>query len=278
MLFRASIRFAAILALALGALAATAHADDRATLLDAGYASMYDLQFDVAHRTFAKWESLHPQDPMGPVSDAAAYLFDEFNRMHVLEIELFTDDQRFEHRAAPAPDPQLKQLFESQLARASQLASAALQRDPKDSNALLASALSFGLRGDYAAMIEKRDLQGLSYMKQGRTLAERLIAIDPTCYDAYLAVGVENYLLSLKPAPVRWFLRLGGAETDKDAGLEKLRVTAEKGRYLRSYARLLLAVAALRDHDTPHARALLAGLSQQYPLNPLYREELARVK
>lgn len=251
---------------------------DNGTPLDDGYQQMYNLQFDAAHRSFAQWQKLHPEDPLGPVSDAAAYLFAEFDRLHVLQMELFTDDKRFETRSMSAPNKQLKLAFEEDLARARQLSDAALQHDPKDSNALFASTLAYGLRGDYLAMIEKRDMAALSVMKEGRAIAERLIASDPACYDAYLAVGVENYLLSLKPAPVRWFLRMGGAETDKELGLQKLRVTAEKGRYLQSYARLLLAVAALRDHDAMRARALLADLAHRYPQNPLYGDELARVK
>ena len=260
------------------ALGGAAFASDNGTPLDDGYQAMYNLQFDAAHKAFAQWETLHPEDPMGPVSDAAAYLFAEFERLHVLQIELFTDDKRFESRSAPSPNSQLKQAFEADLNKTKQLAAAALQRDPKDSNALFATTLAYGLRGDYMAMIEKRELAALSVMKEGRAIAERLIASDPACYDAYLAVGVENYLLSLKPAPVRWFLRMGGAETDKEIGIQKLRVTAEKGRYLQSYARLLLAVAALRDHDAMKARTLLADLAHRYPLNPLYGDELARVK
>jgi hypothetical protein len=115
-------------------------------------------------------------------------------------------------------------------------------------------------------------------MKTSRSLAERLLAADPSCYDAYLAVGVENYLLSLNAAPVRWILRLGGAQTDREEGLQKLRLTASKGHYLAPYARLLLAVAALRDKDRDTARELLAGLSREFPGNDLYRKELARIQ
>ena len=97
-------------------------------------------------------------------------------------------------------------------------------------------------------------------------------------YDAYLAVGIENYLLSLKPLPVRWLLQLGGAQTDKPTGMKLLRITAEKGLYLKPYARLLLAVAALRDRDIPQARQRLASLAAEFPNNPLYREELAKLK
>ena len=60
--------------------------------------------------------------------------------------------------------------------------------------------------------------------------------------------------------------------------MEKLRITAEKGRYLRPFAQLLLAVAALRDKNHDQARSLLQGLSRQFPRNRLYVQELARLK
>ena len=245
--------------------------------LDAGYADMYNLNFSAAHEAFHTWEKLHPEDPVGPVSDAAAYLFSEFHRLHILEVELFTDNDKYEKRDRPSPDPAVKTAFNQALLNAQQLADKALARDPQDRNALFAEILANGLRGDYAALIEKRNFAGLSYMKTSRTLASKLLALDPSYYDAYLAVGVENYLLGLNPAPVRWLLRIGGAQTDKDQGIAKLRLASEKGHYLAPFARLLLAVAALRDHDRETAKTLLAGLAQQFPNNPLYGKELAKL-
>ncbi len=246
--------------------------------IEAGYRAMYNLQFDEAHQVFADWEKAHPEDPIGPVSDAAAYLFAEFERLHVLELELFSDDNRFESREKLSPDPNTRQRFERQLERGQQLAEAELARNSNDADALFAQVMVQGLRGDYAALVEKRDLAGLGYMKSGRALAERLLAAHPTYYDAYLAVGVENYLLSLKPAPVRWFLRVTGAQTDRDAGLAKLKITAEKGHYLLPYARLLLAVAALREKRADEARQILEGLAREFPHNRLYAKELAKLQ
>jgi hypothetical protein len=249
-----------------------------ATLLDAGYHQMYDLQFDEAHKTFADYQRAHPEDPMGPVSDAAAYLFAEFDRLHVLESELFVNDDTFENRPKLVPDANARRFFDNEVNRASKLADAVLSKDARNVNALFAKVLVAGLVGDYTALIEKKDLKALSIVKEGRTQAENLLKIDPTCYDAYIAVGVENYLLSLKPAPVRWFLKLTGAQTDKQTGLEKLRLTAANGHYLKPYARMLLAVAALRDKDDVKARELLQDLSTQYPQNHLYAKELAKIK
>ncbi|HLH06458.1 MAG TPA: hypothetical protein VKW78_04415 [Terriglobales bacterium] len=250
------------------------YADSKPTGLELGYRDMYNLQFENAHRQFEDWQRAYPADPMGPVSNAAAYLFSEFDRLHILESEFFTNDSFFEHRAKLSPDPATKQAFISQISKTKQLANSALAKNPNDKNALFASVMMLGLQGDYAALIEKRDLTGLSYLKDGRAMADRLLQVDPTCYDAYIAVGVENYLLSLKPAPLRWLLRMGGAQTDKETGLKNLQLTAEKGHYLLPYARLLLAVAALRDQDKGKARTLLAGLAHEFPLNHLYVREL----
>jgi hypothetical protein len=246
--------------------------------LDLGYRQMYNLDFGAAHHTFNEWKEHHPDDPLGPVSHAAAYLFAEFDRLNILQSELFVSNDKFLASRKPAPDPDVKKAFDAELARASELADRALARSPDDRNAMFAKLLCIGLRSDYQGLIEKRYLASLSEMKNARDLAERLVARDPSYYDAYLAIGVENYMLSLKPMPVRWLLRMGGARTDKEEGLRKLHLTAEKGHYLRPFARLLLAVAALRDHKPAQARDILQELAYEFPRNQLYRSELSRLR
>src|SRR5579885_600207 len=164
------------------------------TLLDAGFHQMYDLQFDEAHRSFHQWETEHPDDPMGPVCDAAAYLFSELDRLHILQSEFFLHDDEFVNRPRPPADPKVKERFDADLARSQQLADRALGRDPRDQNAQFATLMRLGLRSDYLALIEKRYAASLNDIKQSRTLAEKLVAANPNFGDAYLAIGVENYL------------------------------------------------------------------------------------
>jgi hypothetical protein len=246
--------------------------------LEDGYHQMYNLQFNEAHQTFHAWELTHPDDPLAPSSDAAAYLFAEFDRLGVLQSELFVDDTKLKKGGKLSPDPVAKQKFEQALARSEQLADAALARSTKNSNALFAKTLNLGLRSDYVGLIDKRYLGSLSYMKSAGVLADKLLEIDPSRYDAYLATGVENYMLGLNAAPVRWLLRIYGAQADKEDGIAKLKLTADKGHYLQPFARLLLAVAALRDKDRTKARELLAGLAREYPNNNLYAHELSRLQ
>ncbi|HUY13806.1 MAG TPA: hypothetical protein VMX16_09280 [Terriglobia bacterium] len=249
-----------------------------ASPLDTGYRQMYNLQFSAAHSSFQEWEQMHSSDPLGPTSDAAAYLFAEFDRLGILQSRLFVSDKHFVQRQVEQPDPAAKKAFDAALERSNRLASEALAKSPQDTNALFAEVMNLGMRADYLALIEKRNLASLSMMKRNGLLADKLLKLDPNCYDAYLAVGVENYVLGLSPAPLRWLLSLYGAQTDKNAGLRKLRLTAEKGHYLRPFARLLLAVAALRNHDRNQARRLLRALAQEFPKNVLYRKELAKLQ
>jgi hypothetical protein len=252
--------------------------EDGSADLDVGFHQMYNLDFAAAHKTFETWQHLHPEDPLGPASNAAAYLFSEFERLHVLELDLFTDKRQFNDRDRTPPDPGIKAAFQSELGKADDIADKILARFSKDHNALFARILTDGLRGNYAALVENQKLAGLTLLKASRTTAEKLINLDPGYNDAYLAIGIENYILGIRSAPSRWILHLSGAQTNKDKGIANLRITAARGRYLAPYARLLLVIAALRDRDQTTAKELLADLATEFPKNRLFRIELARLE
>ena len=76
---------------------------------------MYNLAFANAHRCFKDWERNHPGDPMGPVSDAAAYLYSEFDRLKILQSEFFVNDNAFFRKRAGKPDPIARRDFEAAL-------------------------------------------------------------------------------------------------------------------------------------------------------------------
>jgi hypothetical protein len=242
-----------------------------------GYNNMYNLDFVAAHNDFKTFMAIHPEDPLGPVSDAAAFLFTEFDRLGILDIELFADDDRLDNRTRPAPNPQLRATFNDRTQQADRLADAILSKNPDDAPALFAKTMVAGLRSDYAAFIDKSDFTALKFSKQGTALGAHTLNADPQFYDAHLAGGIENYMLSLKPAPVRFFARMIGASTDKAKGISEVRIVAQHGHYLAPFARLMLAVAELRDGNKEKAKSLLGGLAQQFPRNTLYSRQLSRI-
>jgi hypothetical protein len=249
----------------------------QASELEAGYDSIYNLQFVTAHQIFARYQQGHPDDPMGPVSDAAAYLFYEFDRLQILRSDFYTGNKNFLGRSKIAPDPKVVTEFEAELAKARQLDEARLKNNPADHDALLARVLATALDADYKALIQKQYRQALTEIKQSQSESLELLKVCADCYDAHLATGFENYLLSQKPAPVRWLLRRTGAQTDKQVGINELTIVADKGHYLKPYAKVLLAIAALRDNKKQVARSYLVELSEEFPQNGLFRQELRKL-
>src|SRR6266542_3445221 len=142
-------------------LCAASSAAYAAVTLNQGYREMYNRQFAEAHRTFQEYQRVHPADPMGPVSDAAAYLFGEFDRLHILQSEFFTHDQHFMTDHKLVPDPEVRRKFDAALGASIALA----DRAPGDDNAAFASILVHGLRSDYLALIDKRYGASLKEMK-----------------------------------------------------------------------------------------------------------------
>jgi hypothetical protein len=246
----------------------------QASPLDAGYENMYNLQFVAAHQIFARYQQSHPDDPMGPVSNAAAYLFYEFDRLKILRSDFFSNNKKFLGGSKIAPDPKVVTDFEAELAKALQLAEARLEKNPADQDSLLARVMATTLDAYYKALIQKRYRQALTEIEQSQGDSLELLKVCADCYDGYLATGFENYLLSQKPAPERWMLRRTGAQTDKQVGLNDLTIVAEKGHYLKPYAQVLLAIVALRDNKKQEARSYLAELSEEFPQNDLFRQEL----
>jgi hypothetical protein len=245
--------------------------------LDSGFHFLYDLNFDRAQQVFGSWQQEHPDDPLGAAAEAAGLLFSEFNRLGVLESQFYTDDHAFAARHKLTPDPVVRQRFDAALGQAENRAQARLAHDSKDRNALFSMVLIFGLRADYAALIEKRNLASLRFTKQANLWAEQLLAVDPQCYDAHLATGVSQYIIGSMAAPVRWFLKLGGVSGDKQNGIQELQLTAGRGRYLAPFARILLAIAYVRERHTARARELLVALQSDFPDNPLFAREIARL-
>jgi hypothetical protein len=268
---------ASLAAFALFSLPAFSQISAASTGLDRGYYDMYDVNFAAAHTVFQQVLNQHPDDSLAAASDAAAYLFGEFDRLHIIDIQLFADQSKFDSRGRLTPDPAIRKAFDDRTTQAGKLADAALARDPKDARALYVKTLVYGMQSDYALMIERRDLAALNLTKQASGYSKQALQSDPHMYDAYLASGVENYMLSLKSAPLRWFLGITGAQTSKEEGIRLLKITAAQGHYLAPFARMMLSVAAIRDGHPQEARTILSSLAHQYPDNSLYNRELARI-
>ena len=244
------------------------------SFLDSGFRSMYDLDFAGAQQQFMEYERENPGDPMGPVAEAAGLLFSEFNRLGVLESQMFIKDPSFGARSKLVPDPVVLSNFDLAIRRGQALANNRLVSNRSDRDALLASTFAAGLEAECLALVQKQTLAAFDYTRQATNYAKRLLTVCPNCYDAYVATGVGKYLIGSHTVPVRWILRATGFAGDKREGISELQVAAQHGHYLAPFAEILLTIAYLRDKEPEHARSVLAELSAEFPKNTLFPGEL----
>lgn len=274
-----------LLALALTGLVVTGasaqtvfHAPASDSLLDQSYREMYNLNFDQAFRSAEQAKAADRNNPLPWVAEACGALFRELDRFHILRSELFASDDTFDKREAHSWDPSHRQQFEAALSGAQTVAKQRLARDKNDQKALFAMALVNGLQADDAALLAKKNMAALSFTKAANGYAERLLAEEPDYYDAYVATGMGKYIIGGKAAPVRWLLRLGGLKGDQAEGVHDLTLAAAHGHFLKPFAKILLAFDDLRHKDKAAARARLSELHSQFPNNPLFTQELAKLE
>src|SRR6266403_4680355 len=244
--------------------------------LSAGFDLLYQQKFTEARDSFADWESRNPQQPFGEVAVAASYLFEELSRQGVLTSDFFLNEKRFLHGIDGSPDPDRMSHFRDALARTRELAAERQKTNPKDGEALLALALAAGMESDAESILQKRHLDGLKRMKKANEYAKELLAERPDATDAYIAPGIANYTIGSQSAGTRFMLRFGGIHGDKKLGMEQVARTAENGRYLRPFAKIILALAARREKQNALAQRLLRELSEQYPDSELFASEYAK--
>lgn len=245
--------------------------------LDIGFHHLYNLEFSLASEEFRRWQSAFPEDPMGPVGEAAGLLFAEFHRIGLLEGQLLESDEWIRSKDRFTADEHVHEQMEALLVRADASANKRLTVDGNDKNALFALTLSNGLRADWAGLVAKQNFTALRYTRASTVYGQKLLTLDPHYDDAYLATGFAKYMTGSLIAPMRWLLRLGGIDADKQGGFNDLQKTASGGRYLAPFAKILLAIAYVREKNKSEATHLLEGLKKDFPANPLFGTALNRI-
>lgn len=276
-----SLRYLCPLLIALASgLAAAAQVEkiDNETALKRAYARLYNFDFNGAQEILDRQRQVDPREPMLVATKAAAYLFSELDRLRILELDFFANDDKVVDRRKLIPDPAIRAKFFQTVEESDKLAYARLAAKPDDPDALLALCVTTGLVTDYAALIEKRRFGSFALAKKSHIWAKKLLDLKPPVVDAYMTFGTAEYIVGSLPFFFRWFVHMDSVEGNKKKGIDELELVAKQGKYNGPFARMLLAVIAMREKRPWDAETLLAGLASDYPENRLIREELARAR
>ncbi len=238
---------------------------------------LYNTDFNGAFTLLDQYVAAKPNDPLGYALRSSGYLFSELDRLGILEGEFFADDKRIAEKKGQKPDPAVRTKFFQAVEDAQSRALRQLGAKSDDQNALFSMALAQGVVLDYTALVEKRQLSSLSSARKANDYAQRLVKLNPQYYDAYLTTGLTEYLVASLPFYVRWFVHFDDIKGSKAEAIDHLKLVAKSGRYLKPFAKILLAIVCAREKDLQQTRVLLAELARDFPENRLIRKELEKM-
>jgi tetratricopeptide (TPR) repeat protein len=254
--------------------AAAAGQDD---LVVQGYRQFYNLHYDVALADFRRYRDLAPSDPNAFNHVAEGVLYRDMFRAGALETELVSGNNPFLRRAKVNASPEDQREFDASIASAMALAQARLKSNPRDTGALYALGVAYGLRANYDFLVTKAWHDALRDATAARKAHGRITEIDPANVDARMVQGLHDYVVGSLPLEWRLVGFLVGFHGDKQGGIRAVETVARTGQINRLDAEFLLCAIYRREKNSARAIPLLMDLIGRFPDNYLLRLELAQM-
>lgn len=102
------------------------------------------------------------------------------------------------------------------------------------------------------------------------------IFIDSTFYDAYMGLGLFNFMIAQTPPALKWAMRLTGVKGDKVKGIEYLKLAAKNGKFSRIEAQFFLSqILSEFYQENEEAEKLMYDLNIMYKNNMLFQHSFA---
>jgi len=242
-----------------------------------GFEYFYNLQYDDSIAEFSRQVAQHPNVPDGYNHLAQAVLYRDMFRAGALESELVTGTNPFLRRPKVDASAEDQRRFDGAINRAMDLAQARLKQNPRDTQALYALGVSYGLRANYNFLVRKAWRDSLRDATSARKYHGRITEIDPGFIDARLVQGLHDFIVGSLPWHWRALGFLIGFRGNKDEGIRQLELVSRKGTTNRIDAQILLCAVYRREHRPQSAVPLLEELIRRFPHNFLFPMELAQM-
>jgi tetratricopeptide (TPR) repeat protein len=249
-IYRKRVRY--LLILAVLAMPASARASSVTPAMDRllveGVDAIYRMDFDAADDAARRAIALQPDYPHAYLGAAA------------------TDFIRYMYGSEQS-DPSLLPSFERKAQKSIDVSEAWLRTHPNDADVLLVLGSGYGISARLA-LDRHQWLRGWRDGSRAMKSVRAALAADPQLYDADLGLGMFDYYVDTIPRFMGWLAKimLGGSRA---RGLAELKLAAEKGRYARTAAQMILVEIYTQDRlgarNPPEAVRLMKEIRAKYP-------------
>ena len=230
-----------------------------------GLSQIFNMDYDQAVETFSSLNTAYPQHPAPLLYMATAVWLRELYEGVDLNIDKFIAPGYLDRPSDREMPSQEKQAFLDLVEESQGLAEAILKEEPKHKDARYFLGSCYGLSAAFALTIDRSRNRAFKEGRKAYKEHKRLLEVDPDYYDAYLSVGLYEYIVGNLPWYVKWLAALIGFHGSGKRGLEYLSLAAEKGSYVADEARALQMVLWMREKEFDKALERARSLHQEFP-------------
>ena len=243
-------------------------------LREAGFNALYNLDYATATARFEEMIKLDTEHPAGYLYLATTQWLSILYSMRRLQSELYNNDSFFATEEEKI-DPKIDRQFRDAIYKTFLVARGRLRKNPNDVEGLYYLGAAYGVRASYEASVARRFVRALMDGNRGVDTQRKVLKLDPNYADAYLSIGLYNYILGTLPWSIKGLIRLAGRKGNRKQGLKEIQIAMNEGRYTSDDARSVLIALYQREANYSEALKLLEELALKYPQNYLFSLERA---
>jgi tetratricopeptide (TPR) repeat protein len=242
-----------------------------------GFDAIYSLDYDHAERIFTALKKAYPQHPAPPLYLATIIWFRELWRRQDLDLDRFISPGFFARETGQVMPEQERRDFFDRIRESQALAQKILDGDFRNTDALYFMGASYGILGSFSITVDHSLRSAFRYGSKAYDYDRRVIKIDPKYYDAYMTVGLYEYIVGSIPWWVKPFAMLAGYFGSKDQGFKYVALVVSHGDYVKTEAKVLEMVLWMHEGRPANALHNAQELHRDYPHNYIFQLNIAQI-
>ncbi len=248
-----------------------------------GVEAMYNVDYETAMAKFEEIRQRAPHHPAGDLYMATALWLKHLSKNRRLQTGLYRNGSSFyagardasEDTEGDAVDAAVDQAFRERMAQAKTKALSLVAQKKNDTDALYFLGAYYGVMAGYEATAARKFFSAMRNGSRCVDAHEKVLKLKPDYYDAYLSVGVYDYIIGNLPFSYKALATIVGIRGNKKRGITRLETLIEKNAANSDDARVVLLAIYRNEKRYEDALRLLEQLSSKYPNSYLLKLERA---
>jgi hypothetical protein len=241
-----------------------------------GFSAVYNIDYKTARERFLQMTRLAPDHPAGYVYLANNLWLETLYQGRRLTTSLYTGGSFYsQDKDEDQVDQKRNRDFNDLIRQALAATRARLVKNPKDVEALYYNASALGIRAAYATSVKRSFTRSIGDANESIKIQRQVIKLDPEYIDAYLSIGLYEYVIDSLPGGLKFLARLAGLKGSKEKGIEHLELVTKQGKLNADDARVVLLGIYSKENQLDRALEIISYMAKQYPRNYLFGVERA---